>query len=70
MNLWSFDLRFPLLWLPFCQLVFVSVCVHTKQQGRGGVKVMGDLHVMESGPEGAGTGVACQHTTEGTCMVN
>lgn len=32
-DLWSFDLRFPLLWLSFCQLVFVSVCVHTKQQG-------------------------------------
>lgn len=45
------------------------VCAH-QAAGRGGVRVMGDLHVMESGPEGAGTGVACQHTTEGTCMVN
>lgn len=45
------------------------VCAH-QAAGRGGVKVMGDLHVMEWGLEGAGTGVACQHTTEGTCMVN
>lgn len=31
---------------------------------------MEDLHVMESELEAAGTGVVCQHTTEGTCMVN
>lgn len=45
------------------------VCVY-QAAGRGGVTVMGNLHVMMSGLEGARTSVKYQHTTEGTCMVN